>query len=200
MTEVELIEGCKRRESKAQSVLYEQYSRKMMTVCVRYAPDLESAKDLLQEGFLKVFSTIESYAFKGSFEGWIRRVFVNTALESIRKTDVLKDSVDLTDVENYMLADNNVVAELSTKELLNIISELPMGYKTVFNMYAIEGYSYPEIAKMLNVEESTCRSQYMRARMLLQKKIDDAYSLSSNSNIGKKKTVSDNKTHKLQTL
>ncbi|MDO5571312.1 MAG: RNA polymerase sigma factor [Bacteroidales bacterium] len=200
MTEVELIERCRKKDSKAQSILYELYSRKMMSVCLRYSSDIEDAKDLLQEGFVKVFSTLESYAFKGSFEGWVRRVFVNTALENLRKSDILKDSADLSDIENNVFADNNVIEELSAKELLNTIAKLPMGYRTVFNMYAIEGYSYSEIAKMLEVEESTCRSRYLRARKMLQRKIQEAYSFSTSKADIKEKTAAENIIHELQTL
>ena len=154
MNEKELIEACKNNDVRAQKLLYETFARKMMSVCLRYADNREMAEDFLQDGFIKVFSSIRSYSYEGSFEGWMRRIFVNTALEALRKNDLLRNGVELN-------------------ELMELIAELPPGFRTVFNMFAIEGYSHREIAETLNINESTSRSQYTRAKRLLQKWIKE---------------------------
>ena len=169
MTEAELINKCKNNDKRAQKYLYDLYARKMMGVCIRYASDVEIAKDFLQEGFLKVFNSLESYNFNGSFEGWIRRIMVNTSLEHIRKNDILKETEDISLLSEYFITNSYILESLSAQELISYIDKLPAGYKLVFNLYAIEGYSYSEISEILNIEESTCRSQYMRARKHLQK-------------------------------
>ena len=154
MNELQLIEGCRKGERRAQKELYDAYSRKMMGVCLRYVNDRETARDLLQDGFVKIFTSMDSYTGSGSFEGWMRKIFVNCALEYLRKSDVLREATDL---------DN-------TAELIQ-----PDSSATVFNMFAIEGYSHKEISEMLNITESTSRSQYTRAKQLLQRRINALY-------------------------
>jgi RNA polymerase sigma-70 factor (ECF subfamily) len=176
MNEQQLIEGCRKGERLAQKELYDTYSRKMMGVCLRYASDRETARDLLQEGFVKVFSAINSYSGTGSFEGWMRKVFVNCALEYLRKADVMKDAVEL-DHTYYQATDSSpsAIADMSARELLNLVQELPSGFRTVFNLFAIEGFSHKEISEMLHITESTSRSQYTRAKQLLQRRINELY-------------------------
>ncbi len=175
MNEEQLIAGCKAGNRIAQKELYDRFSRKMLGVCFRYVNDMETARDLLQEGFVKVFGSIEMYLGLGSFEGWMRRIFVNCALEYLRKTDVLRESYDLDNTVNIASHSSSAVSDLSAQELMNLINTLPPGFRAVFNLFAIEGYSHKEISEMLNITESTSRSQYTRARQLLQQKIKELY-------------------------
>ena len=170
--EHQIIEGCVHSKTWAQKLVYEQYSSIMMGVCVRYASDRETARDLLQDGFIKVFSNIKTYTGTGSFGGWIRRIFVTTALEYLRKNDALKQSTSI-DYYDYSIEnmDVSILDKISADELMQCIEKLPTGYRTVFNLYAIEGYSHLEIAKMLHISENTSRSQFMRARKMLQKSV-----------------------------
>ena len=173
MNEQQLIEGCRKGERMAQKELYETYSRKMMGICLRYANDRETARDLLQDGFVKVFTALDSYAGSGSFEGWMRKIFVNSALEHLRKTDILREAVDLDNTAELMHPDNSVISEMSAADLLQLVQELPPGFRTVFNLFAIEGYSHKEISEMLEITESTSRSQFTRAKQLLQRKVKE---------------------------
>ena len=173
MNEKKLIEACKNNDARAQRLLYETFVRKMMSVCLRYAESREMAEDFLQEGFIKVFSSIQSYNYEGSFEGWMRRIFINTALEALRKNDLLKNSVELDAPEVQQEVDYTAIDKISADELMELIAQLPPGFRTVFNMFAIEGYSHREIAQALNINESTSRSQYTRAKRLLQKWIEE---------------------------
>ena len=171
--ETKLIKGCKEGDRIMQKALYDMYAPKMMGVCMRYTSDRESARDLLQEGFVKVFMNFTSYNGTGSLEGWIRKIIVNTALEYLRKNDVLRNAsgFDNFDQSLYVKIDETALERLSANELMKIICELPVGYRTVFNLFVIEGYSHKEIAEFLNITESTSRSQYVRAKQMLQKKI-----------------------------
>lgn len=175
MNEKQLIEGCKKGNRLAQKELYEMFSRKMMGVCLRYSNDRETARDLLQEGFVKIFMNIEAYSGTGSFEGWMRRIFVNCALEYLRKSDVLREASDLDNSAELTEPDASVVEQLSAQDLMGLIQRLPAGFRAVFNLFAIEGYSHKEIGEMLHITESTSRSQYTRARQLLQRLVKDLY-------------------------
>lgn len=171
MNEAQLISDCLYGNRKAQKELYDLYSRKMMGVCLRYVGDRETARDLLQEGFVKVFTSMHSYTGTGAFEGWMRMIFVNVALEYLRKTDVLRNSTDIECLNEQIDDNETAVSTLSAKELMDVIGQLPDGFHAVFNLYAIEGYSHKEIAEMLHITESTSRSQYLRARQWLQERI-----------------------------
>lgn len=171
MSEEELIAGCRKGDRRAQRELYDTYSRKMMGVCLRYVSDRETARDLLQDGFVKVFTSLDTFAGAGSFEGWIRRIFVNCALEYLRKSDVLRESTDLDSTAELTQPEESVLSAISASELMNLVRSLPAGFRAVFNLFAIEGYSHREIAGLLHITESTSRSQYTRAKQLLQKKI-----------------------------
>jgi len=170
MEEQLLIAGCKRGESWARKKLYELYAPVMMSVCMRYVHDRDTAQDILQEGFIKVYTKFDMFSEKGSLGGWMRRVFVTTALEYLRHNDALKLSVSIDDyndtLDNY---DISALEQISADELMACIGRLPDGYRTIFNLFAIEGYSHSEIAKILNIQESTSRSQFLRGRKLLQK-------------------------------
>jgi RNA polymerase sigma factor (sigma-70 family) len=170
--EQQLIAGCKAGKSWAQKRVYELHAPVMMSVCVRYLNDRETARDLLQDGFIKLFTKIDSYSGAGSFAGWIRRIFVTTALEHLRQNDALKQSESIEEHSNYIEnTDVTVLDKISADDLMACIAELSDGYRTIFNLYAIEGYSHTEIAEMLNIAEATSRSQFMRARRILQKNV-----------------------------
>lgn len=170
-----IIRGCCRKDPRAQKLLYEQFSGQMFGVCLRYTSSAEDAQDILHEGFLKIFEKIKQYKFKGSFEGWVRKIMVNTALEKFRnqyKVISIEDNVYEYDSRNSEdLADN-----LTAKELMKFIQDLSPQYRTVFNLYAIEGYSHKEISELLNISEGTSKSNLSRARIILQEKVKKYYS------------------------
>ena len=145
----------------------------MTGVCMRYADRYEEAQDIVQDGFIKVFKKIETFTGKGSLEGWIRRIMVNTALDHLRRTKAERFNVSVDDVEFKLKDKQEIIASMQADDLLKIIRTLPVGYRTVFNMYAIEGYTHKEIAKELDISENTSKSQYSRARALLQKKLEE---------------------------
>lgn len=166
-----LVKACLKGDAEAQRALYDSLSPKMFPVCLRYMSSREEAEDVLQEGFVTLFSKLDSYSGAGSFEGWARKIFVNTALMQLRKNDVLKESEDLEGAWDISSQDPTVIQNIGYQELLEIIESLPTGFRTVFNMYVIEGYSHKEIGEALGISENTSRSQLQRARMILQKKI-----------------------------
>jgi RNA polymerase sigma-70 factor (ECF subfamily) len=171
MTDEQIVQGCIANNALAQKHLYDKFSRKMMGVCLRYCDNTEEAEDVLQNGFVTVFQKIESYKGTGSLEGWIRKVMVNTALTNIRKNKNLKLNIELDSVEYMLPSANHITQSIAAKDLLKIIQTLPTGFKTVFNLYAIEGYSHKEIGDMLGITEGTSKSQYSRAKAYLQKLI-----------------------------
>lgn len=166
-----IIEGCKRGERSAQKALYDRLAPKMFAVCLRYMSDRETAMDVLQEGFVTVFSKLDAYSGEGSFEGWVRKIFVNTALMNLRKNDVMKESDDIETAWSLASEETSAIQNISYKELIAMIGTLPPGFRTVFNMYVIEGYSHKEIGEALGISEVTSRSQLQRARVMLQEKI-----------------------------
>ena len=173
MSDEEMLEGCKANREQAQKYLFDRYSRVMMGVCLRYADSHEEAQDIVQDAFIKVFKKIGTFSGKGSLEGWIRRIMVNTSLDYLRSIKNERFNVSVDDVQ-FKLKENEVVVDsLQAEDLLKIIQTLPTGYRTVFNMYAIEGYSHKEIADQLDISENTSKSQYSRARSLLQKKLEE---------------------------
>jgi len=171
MTDDQLVNGCMNNHAGAQKLLFERYSKKMMGVCLRYVPDYDEAQDVLQESFIKVFQKINSYQGKGSLDGWIRKIIVNTALDHFRKTKEQRFQLEITEEEHSVSTEAAALENINAKELLMVIQALPVGFRTVFNLYAIEGYSHKEIAVMLGITESTSKSQYARARVHLQKNI-----------------------------
>ena len=173
MTEKQLIKRCRQHDRVAQQKLYEKYAPVMLSICMRYVKDYHVACDLMHDGFITVYSKIGDFRSEGSFEGWMRRIFVNTALEALRKNDLLRNGVELDALEPQQEADYSAVEKISADELMELIAQLPPGFRTVFNMFAIEGYSHREIAETLNINESTSRSQYTRAKRLLQKWIKE---------------------------
>ncbi len=172
MDDATLVKECVKGNAKAQHMLFERFSRKMLGVCLRYSKKLEEAEDVLQDGFIKVFSNLKDFTNDGSLEGWIRRIMVNTALDAIRKnTKFLKDiSIDVVD---FQIGNNDYTIEkMNAEDLLSLINSMPEGYKVVFNMYAIEGYKHNDIATTLGISESTSKSQYLRAKAYLRAKLE----------------------------
>ncbi|MCG8697852.1 MAG: RNA polymerase sigma factor [Bacteroidales bacterium] len=169
-----IIIGCQKNKRQAQKALYDSYSERLFGVCLRYSSNTEEAEDVLHDSFIKILNKIEQYQFKGSFEGWMRRITVNTALERYRgqyKVINIQDSVKEFHEESY----EDVLEQLTAGELINLVQELSPKYKVVFNLYAIEGYSHQEIAKKLDISEGTSKSNLSRARGILQEKIKKYY-------------------------
>ncbi len=171
--EIQLIESCIKGNRASQKALYDRLAPRMFPLCIRYIGDRETAEDVLQDGFVTLFTRLKDYKGEGSFEGWARKIFVNTALMSLRKKDALKMSDDLEAARGLKAETTSQMQNLGYKELMAMITELPPGFRTVFNMYAIEGYSHKEIGEMLGISETTSRTQLSRARSWLQNKIKE---------------------------
>ena len=171
--DLQLIESCIKGDRASQKVLYDRLAARMFPVCMRYVGDREQAEDVLQDGFVTLFTRLDTYKGEGSFEGWARKIFVTTALMNLRKKDALKMSDDLEAARSLKAETSSQIQNLGYKELMNMIMELPSGFRTVFNMYAIEGYSHKEIGEMLGISETTSRTQLSRARISLQNKIKE---------------------------
>lgn len=154
-----------------QEELYRRFAPKMYAVCLRYANNADDAQDLLQEGFIKVFRNLHRFRAEGSFEGWVRRVFVNTSIEHFRKKSAQLSSVSEKEENTIEDADISALDTLAEKDIINIVQELSPGYRTVFNLYVVEGYSHKEIGEMLGISEGTSKSQLARAKSILQKKV-----------------------------
>ena len=170
--DLKLIESCRKGDRAAQKILYDRLASRMFPVCMRYIGDRAAAEDVLQDGFITLFTRLDSYKGEGSFEGWARRIFVTTALMSLRKKDALKMSDELESVRGMKTETTSHMQNIGYKELMKLLMSLPPGCRTVFNMYAIEGYSHKEIADMLGITETTSRTQFSRARAWLQNKIE----------------------------
>jgi RNA polymerase sigma-70 factor (ECF subfamily) len=178
-----LIEGCRRGDRKAQESLYKTLASRMMGICLRYAKDTFEAEDVLQMGFVKVFQKVSDFRGEGSFEGWVRRIMLNTAIESYRKNLRNLNIVDIDEV--YDQPQNTFdMSGLELKDLLKLVQQLSNGYRLVFNMYVIEGYSHKEIAKQLGITEGASKSQLSRARAILKEKIIKMEGLNYASHIG----------------
>ena len=168
-----LIPECRRGNRSAQRRMYNALAPKMMAVCLRYTGDRPTAEDVLQEGFITLFSKLDSFSGGGSFEGWARRIFVNTALMHLRRTDALKLSDDISEARSLSTEEATPVQQMGYRELMRLIAALPADARTVFNMYVIEGYSHKEIADALGFTEATSRSKLQRARLRLQEMIKE---------------------------
>jgi RNA polymerase sigma factor (sigma-70 family) len=171
INEAKLIADCQRGDRIAQKQLYNLYAGKMMGVCLRYCKDREKAKDLLHDGFLKVYSHIDSFESKGSFEGWVRRIMINTALEYLRKQSDEGYHLEIEEAFSLTNGDYSVLEKLQAEEIIEVIQQLPAVYRIVFNLYVIEGYSHKEIAKEMQLTESSSRVYLTRAKQLLQEKL-----------------------------
>jgi len=165
--ESDLITGCIEGNRRMQEILYSRFSAKMYGVCLRYASNAAEAEDILQEGFIKIFKKIDTFRSEGSFEGWVRRIFVNTAIEHFRRRKYL---TPVTEKEENTIEGKyiSVLDELAEQDILNLVQELSPGYRTVFNMYVVEGYTHKEIGDILGISEGTSKSQLSRAKVILQ--------------------------------
>ena len=168
MTEQSIIKGCLQNDAAAQRELYNRYSPRMLAVCYRFGQNREDAEDMLQEAFIKVFSQMHTFQNKGSFEGWIRRIIVHTCINFLKKYKKFGDNVELTYAGFLHVKEETVPSIMQAKQVVECIRLLPVGYRTVLNLYAIEGYNHKEIAELLEIEESTSRSQYTRAKAMLE--------------------------------
>ena len=171
MTLEELIEDCKRQDIKAQGELYKRYSRILFAICLRYSPNYTEAEDNLQDAFITIFNKIAQFKGKGSFEGWIKRITVNTVLQKYRKKSTLEivDEAQIVDPEAEVAVETD---EVPLDFLLKIVQELPDRYRLVFSMYVMDGYQHKEIAEMLGISDGTSKSNLARARMILKDKIE----------------------------
>ena len=167
ISENDLINGCMEDNRRMQEEMYRRFSPRMYAVCLRYAGNAEEAEDILQEGFIKVFKKLDSFRREGSFEGWVRRIFVNTAIEHFRRKRYL---MPVTEKEENTIEGKytSVLDDLGAKDIMALIQKLSPGYRTVFNMYVVEGYTHKEIAEMLGISEGTSKSQLSRAKVILQ--------------------------------
>ncbi len=179
----ELIKACQKGKTDAQGELYKTFYRKMYGVCLYYAKDETEAMDHLQDGFIHLFQKIGKFSFQGSFEGWMRRLFVNLILQKYRSKKLLYPT-GLDQLEYGEFSYDNIIDEITARDLLELVRQLSPQYRLVFNLYAIEGYSHREIAEQLNISEGTSKSNLSRARSLLQKKVlelfPDSYRMKSN--------------------
>ena len=172
MTEEQLIKACIREDAACQKELFNRFSGRMLGVCNRYARNSEDAEDILQDAFIKIFDKIHQFKFQGSFEGWIRRIVVNTALKKYSVSRYTKEvsGYEIKDKDESM-TEPPAYSHLTQKELMELINNLPDGYRVIFNLYVIEGYQHDEIAEMLGIQPGTSRSQLVKARTMLQKQI-----------------------------
>ncbi|PRY15645.1 RNA polymerase sigma-70 factor (ECF subfamily) [Pontibacter ummariensis] len=177
MTEAELIAGCQKADSKAQKHLYERFASQMYGVCLRYLKNEMDAEEALLNGFMKIYQYIDRFEAKGSFEGWVRRIMVNEALAFLRKKEPLHLAIEDSSVQIAGLGGAD--QDLAEEELLELLRTLPAGYRAVFNLYAIEGYSHKEIADMLGITEGTSKSQLSKARAMLQRRLTGLEAIAS---------------------
>jgi len=168
--EYELIRGCINQDARCQRMLFDKYAGKMMSVCLRYANDTMEAEDMIQDAFIKVFQYIGQFKFEGAFEGWIRRIVVNTAIRHLEKKKLHFKDID-DNSQNAPKIEAQAYNHLGEEDLMKLINQLPDGYRLVFNLNVIEGYSHEEIAEMLNIQAGTSRSQLVKARKMLQQQI-----------------------------
>ena len=181
MTDEELVKACIQKSQNAQKVLFDKFSKKMMGICMRYAEDSLEAQDIVQDGFIKVFNSIETFQHEGSLEGWVKRIMVNTSLDNYRKNKKRRFAVELDEEDALEIPEQeNIMGNITNTYLLSLIKQLPEGYRLVFNMFAIEGYSHKEIASELGISINTSKSQYSRARGYLQKMLENSESTWTN--------------------
>lgn len=166
-----LVEGCRKQDRMVQRLLYERFAGKLFVVCKRYLKDPDEAEDVLQDAFVKIFKHIDSFRFECPLEAWLKRIVINTALKQLRKQEPWENTADVDELANRLPQADESLPALNYQYLLKLIQELPPGCRTVFNLYVIEGYNHPEIADLLGISEGTSKSQFFRARALLQQKL-----------------------------
>ena len=186
MSEIKnIINGCLKGNRRDQELLYRRHAAKLFAVCLQYSGNDEEARDILQEGFIKIFENLVNYKHEGSFEGWMRRIMVNTALEKYRSKHNLYRVDDIDQIpEPDATPDNEDYAGLEASDLMDIIRELPPKYRMVFNLYAIEGYTHKEISSIVNISEGTSKSNLSRARVILQRRVGSYTGLKKKSSNG----------------
>src|ERR1700712_1934851 len=167
----DLVKRCKANERKAQELLYKQFASKMLGVCMRYATDRMEAEDMLQNGFIRVFQKLNDFRGDGSFEGWVRRIMVHCSIEYYRKHHKLLKVVDMEEEGIEQSVSPVAIANLDAKDLMGLIQQLSPGYRMVFNLYAIEGYSHREIGEIMGISEGASKSQLSRARAILKEQV-----------------------------
>ena len=172
---VSLIQKCIQGDRMAQRKMYELLAPRFFPVCIRYVGDRTVAEDILQEGFVALFAKLDTYTGSGSFDGWARRIFINASLMYLRKNDVLKDSEDISEIRKMSSDGENALDKIGFKELIDVIATMPAGFRTVFNMYVLEGFTHKEIADELGITESTSRTQLSRGRIWLQNRLEQLY-------------------------
>ncbi len=168
MTEELMLAGCLKNNAAAQEALYARFSPRMLGVCYRFAKNREDAEDMLQEGFIKVFTQMHQYRNEGALEGWIRRIIVHTCINHLKKNKKFSESLDIIHANSVHINEEMIPSIMQAKQVVECIRMLPLGYRTVLNLYAIEGFPHKEIAAILDIEESTSRSQYTRAKAMLE--------------------------------
>ncbi len=171
ITEKELIRLCKRKNASAQKLLYNSYHSNLLGICMRYSKSKDEAEDILQLGMIKIFEKISSYSEKGSFEGWIKRIVVNIAIDNFRKNNKYYYHHDIDEINGESYFASDIPDDLEVKDLLYTIQQLPDGYRMVFNLFAIEGYTHKEISIKLGISENTSKTQLLKARKSLRKKL-----------------------------
>lgn len=170
-----LVEGCRHRDRTAQRKLYELFAGKLFVVSQRYTKNRDDAADVLQDAFVKAYQHIDTFRFECPLEAWLKRIVINTALKHLRKEKPWQHQADIDDMTNVLPQQGDILAGLHYQQLLRLVQELPPGCQAVFNLYAIEGYTHPEIAQLLDISEGTSKSQFSRARALLQQKIKEEF-------------------------
>lgn len=170
-SENQIIEGCVKCNRKAQKMLFDKYSPVLFAICLRYSKNREEAEDVLQEGFVKIYSNIKQYKGNGSFEGWLKKIMVNTAISNYRNSLKYYYHEEIGDLSEDISDEGEPEYEYSFADLMRIINELPDGYRVIFNMYVIEEYKHKEIAEILDIDVGTSKSQFSRAKKMLQKKL-----------------------------
>lgn len=183
LNEIELIRKCGRGERRAQNILYERLSPKMMAVCFRYSRSREDAEDTLMEGFVKLFENINQFKNEGSFEGWVRKIMVNTAITKFKKANPFGVIVNIESLHNSIFSGENVFEEMNAKALMELIQKLPPAYQMVFNLYTFEGMKHKEIAEKLGISEGTSKSNLFDARKILKNRVEltKQYELAANA-------------------
>ncbi|MBD2702534.1 RNA polymerase sigma factor [Spirosoma sp. BT702] len=166
-----LVEGCRQQNRVSQRLLYERFAGKLFVLCKRYIKDPDEAEDVLQDAFVKIYRHIDSFRFECPLEAWLKRIVINTALKELRKNKPWENAADVQEMAPVLPQADESLPTLNYQYLLQLIQELPAGCRTIFNLYAIEGYTHPEIAELLDIAEGTSKSQYARARGLLQQKL-----------------------------
>jgi RNA polymerase sigma-70 factor (ECF subfamily) len=177
VTETEIIEGCVQKNVNCQQALFNKYGGVLMSICLRYAADTAEAEDMLQDTFIKIFSVIRKFRFEGSFEGWLKKIAVTTSLKKLQQKKI--QFKELSFEKQDAPAEPEIISMLAEKEIIRAISSLPDGYRVVFNLYVLDGFSHDEIGGMLGIQPVTSRSQLLKARKMLQKKLGSFHKIPS---------------------